>query len=171
MKQNLFLTLAATVLLVLGSITIVCAEMAVIVAQEGAPLKVLKYTAEFDVTDKKPLIEHNIKYQNVSAAKILSVRFGIFEYNGYGEIIDAFCGYTLEDSGKGEKDSATFIDPAEHSLFFKEYGEGYIWVDAIRYADGKIWKADHVQLLAELQKIQPELSAADLVEKKCIAAD
>jgi hypothetical protein len=171
MKQTFFLTLAITLLLIVGGNAVAQAEMSIIVAQEGAPLKVLKYTAEFDLTDKKPLIEHNIKYQNVSAAKILSVRFGILEYNGYGELIDAFGGYTLEDSSKGEKDSATFLDPAEHSLFFKEYGEGYVWVDAIRYADGTIWKADHAQLLAELQKARPELSADDLVEKKSVAVD
>jgi len=171
MKQNPLLTLAATLLLVVGSSMVARAENSVIVAQEGAPLKILKYTAEFDVTDKKPLIEHNIKYQNISAAKILSARFGMLEYNGYGELIDAFCGYTLENSSKNEKDSATFINIAEHSLFFKEYGEGYVWVDAIRYADGALWKADHAQILAEVQKVKPELTAADLAGKKCLTAD
>lgn len=171
MKPNLFLTLAATLLLVVGSNAVARAESSVIVVQEGAPLKVLNYTAEFDVTDKKALIEHEIKYQNVSAAKIVSARFGILEYNGYGELIDTFCGYTVEDSNKGEKDSATFIDLAEHSLFFEEFGTGYVWVDAIRYADGSLWKVDQAQILAEVQKLHPEIRAADLVEKKCLAAD
>lgn len=171
MKQNFFLSMAAAFLFVVGSSTVACAENSVIVAQEGAPLKVLKYTAEFDVAEKNPLIEHNIKYQNISEAKILAVRFGILEYNGYGDLIDAFCGYTLENSNKGEKDSATFIDPAPHSLFFQEYGEGFVWVDAVRYADGSTWKADRAGLLAELQKLKPELTADDLMEKKCVAAD
>lgn len=171
MKQNLLLTLAVTFLLVVGSNAVARAENSVIVAQEGAPLKVLNYTAEFDVADKKPLVEHNIKYQNVSEAKILSARFGILEYNGYGELIDAFCGYTLEDSNKGEKDSTTFINQAEHALFFEKFGEGYVWVDAIRYADGSIWKADHTQLLDEMKKLKPEISEADLAGKKCLVAD
>lgn len=171
MKQKLLLTLAATFLLVAGSNTMARAENSVIVGQEGAPLKIITYTAEFDVTDKKPLIEHNIKYQNISAAKIVSARFGILEYNGYGDLIDTFCGYTLEDSKKGEKDSATFINLSEHSRFFEDLGTGYVWVDAVRYEDNSLWKADRPQLLVELQKLKPELSEANLVEKKCLAAD
>lgn len=171
MKQKLLLTLAATFLLIAGSNAVAHAENSVIVAQEGAPLKVLNYTAEFDVADKKGLIEHKVKYQNISTAKIVSVRFGILEYNGYNEPIDAFCGYTLENSNKGEKDSATFIDIAEHSLFFEDFGTGYVWVDAVRYEDKSIWKADRAEILAELQKLQPEISAADLTGTKCIAAD
>lgn len=171
MKQNLFLTLAATLLLIVGSNAMARAENSVIVVQEGAPLKVLSYTAEFDVADKKALIEHEVKYQNVSKAKIVSARFGLLEFNGYGELIDAFCGYSLEDSNKGEKDSATFIDIAEHSPFFEDYGAGYVWVDAVRYVDGTLWKVDRAQILAELQKVKPEISAADLNKEKCVAAD
>lgn len=171
MKQKLFLTLAATLLLVVGSNTVARAENSVIVMQEGAPLKVLTYSAEFDVADKKALIEHEVKYQNVSAAKIVSARFGILEFNGYSELIDAFCGYTLEDSNKGEKDSATFNDIAEHSLFFEDFGTGYIWVDAVRYADGSIWNVERAQILTEMQKLKPEISAADLGGGKCVAAD
>lgn len=171
MKQNLFLTLAATLLLVVGSNAVARAEKSVIVAQEGAPLKVLSYTAEFDVADKKALVEHEVKYQNVGTAKIVSARFGLLEFNGYSELIDAFCGYTLEDSNKGEKDSATFVDIAEHSAFFEDFGTGYVWVDAVRYADGTLWKVDRAQILAELQKAKPEISAADLNREKCVAAD
>ena len=171
MKPNLFLTLAATLLLIVGSNAVSRAENSVMVTQEGAPLKVLSYTAEFDVTEKKALIEHEVKYQNVSAAKIVSARFGILEYNGYGDLIDTFCGYTLEKSSKGEKDSATFTDVAEHSLFFEDFGTAYVWVDALRYEDGTLWKADPAGLLTEMQKLKPEISAADLAGKKCIAAD
>lgn len=171
MKPNLFLTLAATLLLIVGSNAVARAENSVIVAQEGAPLKVLTYTAEFDVEDKKALIEHEVKYQNVSAAKIVSARFGFLEFNGYDELIDAFCGYALENSNKGEKDSATFIDVAEHSPFFEDFGAGYIWVDAVRYADGSLWKVDRGQILAELQKLKPEINEADIAGEKCVAAD
>jgi hypothetical protein len=171
MKQNLFLTLAATLLLVVGSNAVARAENSGIVPQEGAPLKVLSYTAEFDEADKKALIEHKVKYQNVSPAKIVAARFGILEFNGYSELIDAFCGYTIENSNKGEKDNATFIDIAEHSAFFEDFGAGYIWVDAVRFADGTLWKVDRAPILAELQKIKPEISASDLVGKKCVAAD
>jgi hypothetical protein len=171
MKQNLFLTLAATFLLVVGSNAVARAENSVIVAQEGAPLKVLSYTAEFDESDKKALIEHKVKYQNISAAKIVAARFGVLEFNGYDELIDAFCGYTLENSNKGEKDSATFTDIAEHSSFFEDFGTGYIWVDAVRYADGTLWKVDRAQILAELQKIKPEIKETDLAGKKCVVAN
>jgi hypothetical protein len=171
MKQNLFLTLAATLLLVVGSNAVAHAESTVIVAQEDAPLKVLNYTAKFDVSDKKALIEHKVKYQNVSPAKIVSARFGILEFNGYGELIDTFCGYTIENSNKGEKDSATFIDIAEHSPFFEDFGEGYIWVDAVRYVDGTFWKVDRAQILAEVQKIKPEITETAFAGGKCVAAN
>ena len=171
MKQKFFLTLAATLLLIVGSNAVAHAENSVIVMQEGAPLKVLTYRAEFDVAEKKALIEHEVKYQNVSAAKIVSARFGILEFNGYSELIDVFFGYTLENSNKDEKDSATFNDIAEHSLFFEDFGTGYIWVDAVRYVDGTLWKVDRAQILAEVQKLKPEISAADLDAAKCVIAD
>lgn len=171
MNQNFFLTLAATLLLVGAGNTLARAETSIIVVQEDIPLKVLSYSADFDEKDKKALIEHKVKYQNVSPAKIVSVRFGFLEYNGYGELIDVFCGYTIENSNKGEKDSATFIDIAEHSAVFEDFGEGYIWVDAVRYVDGSLWKADRAQILAEVQKHKPEISAADLVGAKCVVAD
>jgi hypothetical protein len=171
MKQSFVLTLVATLLLVVGSNTVARAETSIIVAQEDAPLKVLNYTTDFDEKDKKALVEHKVKYQNVSPAKIVSARFGILEYNGYGELIDAFCGYTIENSNKGEKDSATVIDIAEHSPFFEDFGEGYIWVDAVRYVDGSLWKVDRVQILAELQKIKPEITETALAGEKCVAAD
>lgn len=171
MKQKLFLSLAATLLFIIGGNAVARAESSVIVAQEGAPLQILTYTAEYDMAEKKALVEHEIKYQNIGAAKIVSARFGILEFNGYGELIDAFCGYALEDSKKGEKDSATFKEFGEHSLFFEDVGAGYVWVDAVRYEDGSTWKADRAQVLAELQKFKPELSAVDLAGKKCVAAD
>lgn len=171
MKPSLSLILVATLLFIFGSTAVARAEKALIVPQEGVPLKVLLYTAEFDVNDKKPLTEHEVKYQNVGEAKIVSVRFGFLEFNGYGDLIDTFCGYTLEESKKGEKDSATFIDLAEHSPFFEDVGEAYLWIDAIRYEDSTLWKVDRAQLLSEVQKLKSELTAADLVEKKCVVAD
>lgn len=171
MKQNRFLTLAATLLLIIGSTAAARAEKAAIVALEGAPVKILNYTAEYDLAEKKALVEHEIKYQNVSPAEIVSVRFGILEYNGYGDLLDNFYGYALEDSSKGEKDSATFINIAEHARFFEDLGAGYVWVDALRYADGTLWRAERSQILAELQKLKPEISEADLAGKKSLAAD
>lgn len=171
MKQNLLLPLATAFLFMIGSHSAARAESSVIVSQQGAPLKILTYAAEFDVEDKKALTEHEVKYQNTGTAKIVSARFGILEYNGFNDLIDAFCGYTLESSKVGEKDSATFIDIAEHSTFFEDFGTGYIWVDAVRYEDGTLWKVDRTQILGEIQKSKPETSEADLAKGKCIAAD
>jgi hypothetical protein len=170
MKRTILLASAA-LLLVLGGNNQASAENTIIVPQDGAPLKVLRYVAEFDTKDKKPLVEHTVKYQNATQKRILAARFGVLEYNGYNEKIDAFVGYTLEDSDKGEKDSAEFINEAPHAVFFKKYGTGYLWVDAVRYADGTLWKVDRTQLLAEVKKLVFEITEADLVEKKSLPAD
>lgn len=170
MKQRLW-SLAVALLLIVGSNTLACAEKAVMVAQGRAPVQLLSYTAEYDVADKKPLVEHEIKYQNVSSAEVVSVRFGILEYNGYGDLLDNFMGYVLERSSKGEKDSATFINSSEQSRFFEDFGVSYVWVDALRYADGSLWRAERAQVLAELQKLKPEIGEGDLGVKKALAAD
>lgn len=171
MKQKVMLALALSFTCLLGCSGLARAESSVIVPLEGAPLKVLSYVAEFDTKDDKPRIEHAIKYQNVTDKKVVAARFGVLEYNAYGDRLDSFVGYTLEDSNKGEKDSAEFVNPTSSALFFKKLGEAYVWVDAVRYADGSLWKADRAQLLEAVKKFKPETSEADLAEKQSLVAD
>lgn len=141
-------------------------------AQQGdAPLKVLAYIAKFGTKADRPRVVHVVKYQNQSKKEVVAARFGILEYNGYHEKLDGFVGYTLEESGAGERDSAEFINEADHAIFFEGYGTGYLWVDAVRFADGTVWKSDRAQLLEEMKKLNPEIAAADLAEKKSLPAD
>ena len=170
MKKTVF-ALVASLALVLCSHGLARAEKAFIVQLEGAPLKILVYSTKFNTKADKTRVHHEVKYQNSAKLEVKSARFGILECNGYDERIDGFGGYTLEESSPGEKDSAEFINEAPHAAFFKRYGTGYIWVDSVRFADGTIWKADRAQLLEEMKKYKPEITAVELAEKKSLQAD
>lgn len=157
--------------LVLGGYGMAQAEKAVVVPQAEAPLKVLVYEAEFGTKADKTRVIHTVKYQNVSKSPVVSARFGFLEFNGYHDGLDSFAGYTLEDSSVGEKDKVKFINEAPNAAFFKRYGTGYVWVDAVRYANGTVWKADRAQLVDELKKEVLGITAADLAEKKSVPED
>jgi hypothetical protein len=167
MKRNLFALLAS--MAVIFSAQAALAETSTYVAQEDAPLKVLAYRARY--AGSTPKILHEVRYQNRAKAPVVSARFGFLEYNGYGERLDGFFGYAVEDSEPGEKDSVEFINQAPHAAMFEKVGGGYMWVDAVRFADGNVWKADRVQVLESLKKLNHEVTAVDLSEKKSLPAD
>lgn len=162
--------LVGSLLLLFALVANAAAESAVVVPQEGAPLKVLTYVAEHDTENAKDLVEHSIKYQNVAEQKVVAARFGVLELNAYGELLDGFAGYSLESSDKGDKDKAEFVNEYPKAVHFQEFGTGVIWVDAVRFADGTLWKAERPALLEALKKVKPELTENDLLEKKSLPA-
>lgn len=163
--------LALSLSIVLCSHGLARAEKAVVVPQDGAPLKILVYNTKFGTKADKPRVVHAVKYQNTSKLEVLSARLGIVEYNGYNERIDGFMGYTLEESDPGEKDSAEFINEAPHATFFERDGTGYVWVDSVRFVDGTMWKADRNQIQEGMKKLASETGGVDLAEKKSLPAD
>ncbi|HBG07593.1 MAG: hypothetical protein A2075_23485 [Geobacteraceae bacterium GWC2_58_44] len=163
--------LAASFTMVLCCCGLALAEKAAFVQQEDAPLKVLAYGTKFGTKADKPRVVHEVKYQNRSKSEVVAARFGILEYNGYNEKIDSFIGYTLEGSSAGEKDSAEFVNEEPHAIFFEDFGAGYLWVDAVRFADGTIWKANRTLLLEDMKRLNSEITGVDLTEKKSLPAD
>jgi len=147
------------------------AQKTAFASQDDAPLRVLVYNAKFGTKADKPRVVHVVKYQNTSRKEVVSARFGILEYNAYNEKIDGFVGYTLEESSAGEKDSAEFINEDPHAVFFEKHGTGYIWVDAVRFADGTIWKSNQIELLEQMKRLNVEITGVDLSVKKSLPAD
>lgn len=145
------------------------AESAIFVTQDDAPLRVLAYKARY--AGMTPKVLHEVRYQNRSSAQVVGARFGILEYNGYGDKLDGFFGYLVEESVPGEKDSVAFINQAPHAAMFEQFGGAYLWIDAVRFADGKVWKADRTQVLEGLKKLNHEVTAVDLSETKSLPAD
>lgn len=160
----------AVLSLFLCATTAALAESAVVVPQDKAPLKILTYAAEHDTEKDKDLVEHTLKYQNTSDKEVVAARFGFCELNAYGDLLDTFVGYTLEKSNPEEKDKAEFVNEYAKAVFFRKHGTGIVWVDAVRFADGSLWKAERPALLEALKKVKPELTEGDLAEKKSLAA-
>lgn len=167
MKKNLYALLAS--MAVTFSAQALFAETSTYVTQDDAPLKVLAYKAAY--AGFTPKVLHEVRYQNRAQAVVVSARFGVLEYNGYGDKLDGFFGYVVEDSQPGEKDSAEFINQAPHAAMFERVGGGYLWVDAVRFADGRVWKADREKVLDALKRVNQEVTAVDLSEKKSLPAD
>lgn len=145
------------------------AESSTFVTQDDAPLKIQAYKAKY--AGMTPKVLHEVRYQNRGTARVVSARFGILEYNGYGEKLDGFFGYVVEESEPGEKDSAEFTNQAPHAAMFEQFGGAYLWVDAVRFADGKVWKADRARVLEALKELNHEVTAVDLSETKSLPAD
>lgn len=136
----------------------------------GAPLEVVTYATEYDVEKEKPLVGHTVKYRNTSDKEVVAAKFGFVELDVFGDLLDAFMGYTVESSDPGEKDSAEFVNEHPRAVFFEELGTGLVWVEAVRFADGSIWKADRAEVLEGVRRVRPDAGADDLREKKSVAA-
>ncbi|PLX93626.1 MAG: hypothetical protein C0621_07030 [Desulfuromonas sp.] len=144
------------------------AATAVVIEQPERPLQIHLYENEYDETDGKQFVVHEVKYQNTSDQEILAIRFGLLELNPFDDLIGAFYGYITEETDAGDKESTEFLNENAKAPFFEDRGTGLLWVDAIRFADGSFWRADRTTVLSELQKQLPSLEAADLDEKRSL---
>ena len=77
-----------------------------------------------------------------------------------------FSGWAIEDIKDADNSSGGWSQRPYAVFSFEKYGTGVCWVNAVRFEDGTVWRADMAKILIELQKYQKDLKAADLEDKK-----
>lgn len=148
---------------------------AIIKQQDKPPLQIVRficrheeeYRSSVSVKYSNPeQIKHQVTYRNDSGKIIVALQIGISAFDAFNGHMGRFSGWSLETIKNGETETGVWTQRPYATFSFKKYGTGVCWVNAVRFEDGTIWRADMSKVLIELQKYQKDLKAEDLKEKK-----
>jgi len=165
-------TIALAILATVPSIAV--AESAVTLRQANAPLTLTQYSASFDgetsssrySSGNPDQIIHSVTYTNASNKKIVALQIGLASFDAFNGFMGRFSGWATETVAVGESKKGEWNQRPYAAFSFKGYGTGVAYVNAVRFDDGSIWRANLKEILSEMQKFEKELKAEDLAEKK-----
>lgn len=138
---------------------------AIIISQEGAPLKIESYSAKYREGSNysREGIRHEVKYTNVSSKTIVALRIGLVSFDVWNEFLDKMGGVAIEDLKLGDSKPGVWIASAYADFSFLT---GVAYVNKVRFEDGTFWEADLDVVIQELQKIQKDFDVASLKKKE-----
>jgi len=150
------------------------AESSVTLKQSNAPLTITQYSASFEEersggrysSGNPDQINHSVTYINSSNKNIVALQIGLASFDAFNGFMGRFSGWTTEKVAAGESKKGEWSHRPYAAFSFKGYGTGVAYVNAVRFEDGSIWRANLKEILAEMQKFEKELKAEDLAEKK-----
>jgi hypothetical protein len=150
------------------------AESAVILKQVGSPLTITQYSTKFRSASSASRyssgnpdeIVHTVNYTNSSSKNIVALQIGLASFDAFNGFMGRFSGWAVQkiaasESQKGEWDQRPYA-----AFSFESFGTGVAYVNAVRFEDGSIWRANLKDILSEMQKFEKDLKAEDLIEKK-----
>ncbi len=149
-------------------------ESSVVLKQVGVPLEISTYKATFEPETRATSysrgnldqINHSVTYKNVSGKEVVALQIGLTSFDAFNGFMGRFSGWSTEQIAKGEAKTGTWAQRPYAAFSFKGYGTGVAYVNAVRFADGSIWRANLAEILVELQKFEKELKREDLAEPK-----
>ena len=140
-------------------------ENAIILKQDDAPLKIAEYTTKYGTYERSKVIAHSSKVLNSSDKTIVAYRIGFISFTVFNEFLHKFTGFTVATVASGKEDKGMWTDRYSRGFLFQNYGTGIAYVDAVRFEDGSIWKANEADILPQIQEIE-ESFTADLLKEK-----
>lgn len=146
----------------------VYAESAVILKQSNTPLKISSYTASYvpELSRSSEKIKHSVSYHNTSSKEIVALQIGLTAFDAFNGFMGRFSGWSIEKIPPGGAKSGEWTQRPYAAFSFENYGTGVAYVNAVRFSDGSIWRANLSEVLAELQKFEKDLKREDLADKK-----
>lgn len=150
-------------------------ESSVVIKQQGSPIEISSYKAQFQrevragtYTRGQPdQILHSMTCKNVADKDIVAVQIGFASFDAFNELMGRFNGLALQRINIGKAQAVNWEQRPYAAFAFEGYGTGVAFVNAVRFADGTIWRANQAELLLELQKFEKDLKLEDLeVPKK-----
>jgi len=141
------------------------AENAIVLKQEGAPLRITEYSTQYGVYERRKVIAHSVKYINTTEKKIVAVKFGFVSFTVFNEFLNKFVGITVENIDLNQETKSMWTDNHPRAFLFENYGTGLAYIDAVRYEDGTIWKVNDADILPQIQEIESSFTA-DLLKEK-----
>ena len=148
------------------------AENAVILDQKDAPLKIVEYKAVFTPERRSTYasnpdeIRHSVKTQNVSNKSVVAYQIGLVSFDAFNGFMGKFAGWAIDTIVVDGKRDGTWSQRPYAAFSFQNYGTGVAYVNAVRFDDGTIWRADMAQVLLDLQQFEKSLKKEDLIDKK-----
>lgn len=166
-------TLAIALLLCVG-VAPAAAENSVVLKQSAAPLTITSYRASFKeetsgsryTRPTSDQIKHEVTYTNNTGKEIVALQIGLTSFDAFNGFMGRFSGWSIERIPAGGSKNGEWTQQPYAAFSFQQYGTGVAYVNAVRFADGSIWRANLSEVLAELQKFEKELKKEDLLEKK-----
>lgn len=144
------------------------AETPIILKQDGSPIEIVEYKVDMyrrSETDKG--IEITLVLKNVSSSKIGVARFREITFNSFNEYSCSSVGL-ISNNWKGIRPGEVVKHEAANvnlaSDFIAKYGTGFVFIEAIRFEDGKIWKADWDDIVSQIKEVFEDFSA-DMITK------
>lgn len=170
MKNGASAWMVAAVLLLTGSWA--AAGDAVVLRQDGCPIEITAYTAKYESEVRSGYgqhasrILHNIDFVSASDQKIVVVRFGITAFDALNEFMTKTAGWSSGALKPGKTKNVRFPQRPYAAFSFGRYGTGVVYVDAVRFEDGTIWRADMESVLEQLRQFADDLELDDLKERE-----
>jgi hypothetical protein len=173
--DNMHITKFAWVVIVLAINSVGLAqESSVILKQNDTPLEITLYQASFEAETRATAysrgnsdqIVHSVTYKNVSGKDIVALQIGLNAFDAFNGFMGRSSGWSTELVPAGASKKASWAQKPYSAFTFKNYGTGVVYINAVRFSDGTIWRANLAEILTELQKFEKELKREDLVEPK-----
>lgn len=143
------------------------AETSVILKQTASPLVISNYTATYRPGYRTPdSIEHNVTVSNKSGKTVEAYQIGLAAFDAFNGFMDKFNGWSIETIAVGAEKDGSWEQKPYAAFAFQKFGTGVAYVNAVRFSDGAIWRADIGAVLTELQKFEKDLKREDLKDKR-----
>lgn len=167
-------TKALSVALLTASLAASAQESSVVLKQPGAPLELTSYRASFQPESRgssysrgnPDQINHAVTYKNISPKEIVALQIGLTSFDAFNGFMGRFNGWATQSIPSGTAKTGEWEQRPYAAFAFKGYGTGVAYVNAVRFADGTIWRANLAEVLIELQKFEKELKREDLIDPK-----
>lgn len=143
-----------------------CAENSTIIKQVNSPLLIASYSANYRPSSRgMDTIGHNVTVENVSGKQVDAYQISLVSFDAFNGFLGKVNGWAVDSLQAGTRKSNDWEHKPYLAFTFERYGTGVAYVNAVRFSDGSIWRADQKFILQELQKFERELKADDLKEK------
>ena len=111
-------------------------------------------------------IKHEVTYTNNTGKDIVALQVGLTSFDAFNGFMGRFSGWSIDRIPAGTSKTGEWSQQPYAAFAFQGYGTGVAYVNAVRFADGSIWRANLGEVLVELQKFEKDLKREDLLEKK-----
>jgi len=138
------------------------AQASVVLKQEDAPFKITEYKSEYlmvSLGEERTHIKHSLKYLNNSEKKIEAVRARFICFNIFNEFLDEFKGIEIKGIKPNKEGGRFWRHICDDVESFEKFGRGVVFIDKVRFEDGKIWEANLDDIIPQIQEIIKDFPA------------
>jgi hypothetical protein len=133
-----------------------------VVPQSGVELDVIDYR----VTHRgavSPNVTHAVRWRNSSQSEVVAVRFGFSSFNVFGEHLQTSYWAAIVECPPNQEQSFVFVQTPPGGQGFHS---GVVFVDAIRFQTGEVWKAYPSDIASFLTGIDSSVSTDDVLQNR-----